>query len=420
MKLLSKTSIYYLLFALPVFAICSVLLYYLVSGQITDNVDESLVKEKIKVEEKLKTTTNINDLDNAISLTPIKLNSADKLVYKQEHVFSDTTMYDSIEEEILPYRVLTAIVKNDSTSFKLIIRKSSMESDDLIESIIYPVLILFVILLVGFFIINWLVSKKIWTPFYYTVERLNKYKIDETPTEYESTSIKEFSELNAVLTAMTQKIYSDYKSQKQFIENASHEIQTPLAVIKSKIEILIQSSTLSESDMQIIQSLYNASNKLSLLNKGLLLLSKIENNQFIDLENIQFKQLIEKNLEHFEDLISIKNLKIERNYQSNPFHQMNPVLADILITNLIQNAIRHNIKDGFIKIELTENSVKLSNSGGSTVANTNELFDRFKKSDGSVDSIGLGLAIVKEICENFDMTIKYTCENFVHTIELFL
>jgi signal transduction histidine kinase len=170
--------------------------------------------------------------------------------------------------------------------------------------------------------------------------------------------------------------------------------------------------------MQIIQSVYNASNKLSSLNKGLLLLSKIENNQFIDLENIQFKQIIEKNLEHFEDLITIKNLRMEKEYQTIPFHQMNPILADILITNLIQNAIRHNIKDGFIKIVLTENSVKISNSSNSTVRNTNELFDRFKKSDDSADSIGLGLSIVKEICENFNIDLNYRSENNIHIIKL--
>ena len=418
MKLLSKTSIYYLLFALPVFAICSVLLFHFISAQITDNLDESLVKEKIKIEEKLKKGKVVSDVDDAILLTPTTPSTIKELLNNPEYSFSDTSMYDSLEEEILPYRVLTAIVSDGKNNFKLEIKKSSMESDDLIEGILYPILILFIVLLLGFFFINWFISKKLWKPFYKTVDRLNQYKIDELPTKYEFTSIKEFSALNSVLTTMTEKIYSDFKNQKQFIENASHEIQTPLAVIKSKIEILIQSSSLSENDMQIIQSVYNASNKLSSLNKGLLLLSKIENNQFIDLENIQFKQIIEKNLEHFEDLISIKNIQIERDYQSNPFHQMNSILADILITNLMQNAIRHNIKDGFIKIELTEKSIKLSNSSSTTVANTNELFERFKKSDGSADSIGLGLAIVKEICENFNIHLNYSSENNIHTITL--
>jgi signal transduction histidine kinase len=327
-------------------------------------------------------------------------------------------MYDSLEEEVLPYRVLTATVSDNKNNFKLVIKKSAMESDDLIESIIYPVLILFIVLLFGFFFINCFISKKLWSPFYKTIELLNQYKTVEQPTNFETPNIKEFHALNSVLNSMTKKIYSDFKNQKQFIDNASHEIQTPLAVIKSKIELLIQSTTLSENDMQIIQTVYNASNKLSSLNKGLLLLSKIENNQFIDIETIQFKQLIEKNIEHFEDLISIKNIRIERDFQSSPVQQMNRVLADILITNLIQNAIRHNIKDGFIKIRLTEHAIQLSNSSSTTVANTNELFERFKKSDGSAESIGLGLSIVNEICENFNIDLSYRSENDIHTLTL--
>ena len=412
MKLLNKTSIYYLLFAVPVFAVCSIVLYLFVSSQILDNLDESLWKEKIKVEQKLKTGKSIDDLDDAISLKPTSLKSI------EGETMSDTTMYDSIEEEFLPYRTLKNIVSDGKSNYLFTVRKSSMESDDLIESIIYPILLLFIVLLAGFFAINWYVSKKLWKPFYQTLEQLNHYKISEKSEKFNATSIQEFSELNKTLNIMTEKIHTDYISQKQFIENASHEIQTPLAVIKTKIELLIQSANLNENDIQIIQSVYNASNKLSSLNKALLLLSKIENNQFKDLETVDFKSLIEKTLEHFGELAELKNIRIERAYLANPFHQMNPILADILITNLVQNAIRHNIQDGFIKIELAEQSIKLSNSSSTTVESTNELFDRFKKSDGSTDSIGLGLAIVKEICENFGIKLLYLSENNTHSLTL--
>lgn len=307
MKLLNKTSIYYLLFAVPVFTVCSIVLYFFVSSQILDNLDESLWKEKIKVEQKLKAGKNIDDLDDAISLTPTTFESV------EGEGMSDTTMYDSLEEEILPYRVLKSVVSDGKASYLFTIRKSSMESDDLIESIIYPILLLFIVLLGGFFLINWYVSKKLWKPFYQTLEQLNNYKISESFEKFGSTAIQEFSELNKTLNSMTEKMHSDFISQKQFIENASHEIQTPLAVIKTKIELLIQSANLNENDMQIIQSVYNASNKLSSLNKALLLLSKIENNQFKDIETIQFKSLLEKTLEHFGDLAELKNIRIEKN-----------------------------------------------------------------------------------------------------------
>ncbi|CAN5492983.1 HAMP domain-containing sensor histidine kinase [soil metagenome] len=415
MKLLNKTSIYYLLFAVPVFALCSIFLYVYVSAQIRDNVDEALWKDRLKVEQKLQAGKSIDSFDDEIKLIPTEKDAIDGELVA---FLSDTLIYDKYEEEFLPYRIQKSVVNSGKLHYLLTIKKSTIEADDLIESIIYPILLLFVVLLFGFFFINWYISKKLWSPFYKTINQLNSFKISETPIKYEKSAIKEFSELNSVLTNMTEQMYQDFISQKQFIENASHEIQTPLAVIKTKIELLIQSSTLSEKDMQLIQSVYNASNKLSSLNKALLLLSKIENNQFIDLENIYFKSLIEKNIEHFEDLISIKNIKIEKDYSATPIHQMNPILADILITNLIQNAIRHNIKDGFIKIELAEKFIRLSNSSIADISDTNELFKRFKKSDESNDSIGLGLAIVKEICESFDIKLQYQSENNTHSLTL--
>lgn len=413
MKLLNKTSIYYLLFALPAFAVCSFVLYNLVASEIQDNLDESLWKERIKVEQKLKAGKTIDGFDDAISLTPTVLEYNDGAA-----TISDANMYDSIEEELLPYRVLQTVVSDGKSNYLFTIRKSTMESEDLIESIIYPVILLLIILLLGFFFINWYVSKKLWKPFYKTLEQLNEYKISEKTQQFTSTNIQEFSELNKALSAMTEKMHTDFINQKQFIENASHEIQTPLAVIKAKIEILIQSKNLNENDMQVIQSVYNASNKLSSLNKALLLLSKIENNQFKETETIEFTLLIDKTLEHFEDLAGLKNIQIEKNYVSSPSIKMNPILTDILISNLFQNAIRHNVLNGHIKIDLSNNSLSISNTSESTIENTVELFNRFHKNEASAESIGLGLAIVKEICDNYSISIDYRCENKYHTIKL--
>lgn len=414
MKLLNKTSIYYLVFALPVFAICSGLMYYLVSSEIIDNLDESLWKKKTDIEHRLKNGVNPMYLQD----DHIALKSIVQHVNDSDYYFSDTMMYDKMEEEILPFRILRAPVSDGKNNYTLTIQESYIESDDLISSILTPVIILFIVLLLGFFLINWFISKKLWSPFYKTLEQLQHFKIDNTPVKFEAARIKEFSELNAVLTVMTEKIYTDYISQKQFIENASHEIQTPLAVIKSKIELLIQSSTLSENDMQIIQSVYNANNKLSALNRALLLLSKIENQQFKDVDEIKFKIFIERTLENFEDIIALKNISIKKNYSAEAIYKMNPILADILIGNLLQNAIRHNISGGTISIELNEKSIIISNTSASTVINTDELFQRFKKNEASAESIGLGLAIVKEICDTNHIQIGYVCNNSVHTVEL--
>ncbi len=415
MKLLNKTSIYYLLFALPVFAICSAFLYYLISSEIIDNLDESLLKEKTELEQKLKSGIDYTALQD----DEIHFRLFNGIIKESSIRFFDTTIYDKTEQEILPFRGLTTIINNGDTNLEVFVLRSYIESDDLISSILYPVIILFVILLAGFFLINWYVSKKLWKPFYQTLEQLTNYKITEETEKFANVNIKEFSELNTTLTAMTKKMHEDFINQKQFIENASHEIQTPLAVIKSKIELLIQSKNLNESDIQIIQAAYNASNKLSALNKALLLLSNIENNQFKEIETIGFMSFIEKTLEHFEGLEEIKNIKIEKNYSSELKIKMNPILAEILISNLIQNAIRHNVKDGTIKIDLSQHLFSISNTSDSNIENTQALFNRFHKNEASAESIGLGLAIVKEICDKYSIKIEYKCEQKVHTIELY-
>ncbi len=413
MKLLNKTSVYYLLFALPVFAICAGVLYYFVSSQIINSLDESLAKEKATIELNLKKGNLVHDMDNEVTLIPINSKNISPKIY-----FSDTLIYDSTEVELLPYRLLKGNVSDGKINYAITIRTSHIESDDLIKSILYPVLFLFVLLLVGFFLINYFISKRLWKPFYKTLDKLNSYNIAETVIKFEATTVNEFTELNTVLNKMTEKIHNDYVSQKQFIENASHEIQTPLAVIKSKIELLIQSTSLSEKDMEIIQSVYNASNKLSSLNKALLLLSKIENNQFKDSEEINIETLIEKTLLNFEEMISLKNIRVEKDYQSEVNYKMNATLADILITNIIQNAIRHNVKDGFISVLLKNNSIIISNSGGALTSETSELFQRFRKSESSAESIGLGLAIVKEIGDRYKISIDYRYSYGVHCIEL--
>ena len=318
-----------------------------------------------------------------------------------------------------PFRVLiTTINDGKNNNYLLEIRESYIESDDLLESILVPVLILIVVLLAGFFLINRYISKKLWQPFYSTLEKLKVYKVNDASVSFEKTSIQEFSELNKTLELMTNKIHNDFISQKQFIENASHEIQTPLAVIKSKIELLIQSKTISKGDMQLIHSLYNASNKVSSLNKALLLLSKIENNQFKEVEEIQFKTLIGKVIEHFQDIISHKNIKVRKNYLAEPSFKMNSILAEMFISNLLQNAIRHNIEGGLINIHLSETRIVISNTSDYSIENTNELFLRFRKSEASAESIGLGLAIVKEICDKYKIKINYTCKDRIHAIEL--
>jgi len=217
---------------------------------------------------------------------------------------------------------------------------------------------------------------------------------------------------------MSKKLQQDYRSLKEFNENASHEIQTPLAIIKSKLELLIQNEALDEDQMRIINSVYEATNRMSRLNQGLLLISKIDNNQFPRAEKINFQQLIEKNLEHFEELISLKKIRVTVSFSKKVEHEMNKTLAEILVSNLLSNAIRHNLEEGEISVTMDAENLTISNTGHPLTLSPGELFERFRKSDRNSESAGLGLAIVKRILLIYNYHISYTVNGPTHQLKI--
>ena len=274
MKLLNKTSIYYLLFVLPVFAICSGSLYYFISARVIEQLDESLRKEKMEIQEKLESGVAINSLkddevcfrlltakdtnnltktgnaetqventksdddeDEIIASDKVEDKNSDdddesendsteaknadvllkeKSIANTKYQYLDTLLYDTAKAEKVPFRALKAFVSDSKNNYEITLLESYAESDDLTAGILLPVLVLFIVLLIGFFLINFWISKKLWKPFYKTLQQLEHYKIEETSMKFDTTTIKEFSELNNVLNEMTKKIYSDYSSQKQF------------------------------------------------------------------------------------------------------------------------------------------------------------------------------------------------------------
>jgi signal transduction histidine kinase len=237
-----------------------------------------------------------------------------------------------------------------------------------------------------------------------------------------SSDISEFDTLNKVLTNMANKIENDFINLKEFTENASHEIQTPLAIIKSKLEILIQSTTLTREQIELVQIMDHATSRLSKLNMGLLLIAKIENNQYEKMEPVSLGSLIRKSLETLDDFIRHKNLEVKWEMEEMVSVNMNPVLADILVNNLINNAIKHNVCDGYITIMLSVKELTIENSGkplvGNSIENPSDLFHRFKKNSTSDESIGLGLAIVKKICDTYHLSIFYTIKDNIHSISI--
>lgn len=418
MKLLNKSTIYYLVFLLPILLACGIIFYFIISQQINANADEALVaQKKLTIESFIVTDSSnlhfFNDDDD-----DVKIRTVQKPLALQNY-FLDTLAYDSTEMEMIPFRELKSYFQKDKKYFEIIITRSNFKSDELAESIALMLAIMFALILISFIFINRYVSRKLFKPFYKSLNLLHTISFaDIKPNPFNPSTTKEFQELNIALNRMTEKMFLDFNNQKQFTENASHELQTPLAVIKARIDLLIQNKDVTAEIMEQVQEIEKSVNKLSLLNKSLLLLSNIENKQFDSSNPTQLAELIDKTILEFDEHLKNKSISLYKEYNFPPTLVLNSLLAEILFSNLIQNAIRHNIENGIIKVEINNDYLVISNSGASLKGNEHTIFNRFAKFNPSVESLGLGLAIVKQICDYYNFTIQYSYTGNLHTFRI--
>ena len=418
MKLINKTTLYYFLFLLPVMVLSGMMFYFLLIQQIDKSIDESLMEQQKILTDKFFASDSLliqlqNDPDNDVTILETKKKIPNTIE------LTDKFIYDTTEAEVVPFRQLQSTFLKGGKQFQLTVIRSNIERDELVESIALGLAILFCFLLLTFLLVNRFLSRQLWKPFNETLKILNTISFSNMQVNsFKASSIKEFQQLNVALNGLTEKLYNDFNNQKQFTENASHELQTPLAVIKSRIDLLIQSKDVTEEMMEQIQEIEKSVNKLSHLNKSLLLLSKIENHQFDDLQLIRLSELSDKLIAEFDESLKNKNIQLRKEYRFPPQLQLNPLLAEILFSNLFKNAIRHNIIEGEIKIEITQKYFLISNSGTSLSGNEKNLFKRFAKFNTSIESIGLGLAIAKQICEYFNFSITYSSENNLHCFKI--
>ena len=415
MRLLTKTSIYYLMFSLLLFTAGGVIFYMQVKGNIDEDVTEDLYLKKDKVLQYYKDSSKI---------PPRRISLDDEIIFTEQSVpineqLRDTILVNHLDEEEQPYIQLIFPAKLGDKYYSVTINKAMFESEDLIESVITSFVITAALLIVSLFVFSRLVSKSFMMPFYRTLKAMQRFEVNKNePIKLSPVKTSEFRTLNEVIIRMTDKILSDYRNLKEFTENASHEIQTPLAIIRSKLELMIQQENLSGEQMDLLQDIYESANRLSRLNQSLLLLSKIENRQFHEEEKIDLKALIENKLSQFEEMIAYRNIIVEKHLSGSTNIKMNLQLADILISNIIGNAIKHNINHGTIIIELGNNSLVISNSGTTSQMPIEKLFQRFQKANSSSDSAGLGLSIIKQITDNYNFMLNYKYLSDKHIISV--
>lgn len=414
MKLIKQISSRYILVSVTVALLCVPILFIVLKRVLLNNLDELILQQKEWIVKKLHTTSpgNFISFNNNIIIT-----MSDRAPARDSLFYEDIYMPE--DSETITHRVLLTGAKIHGKPYRIQIQRSIIETEDLVKTVVWVMTLFLLVLVTGLLLVNWSLAKKIWRPFYETIEKLRDYKIDKTPVlRLGRSNISEFNEMNQTLENLADKNQQIFLAQKEFTENAAHELQTPLAIIKTNVDMLLQKESLTGEEAAIIGNISEASQRMARLNKSLLLLSKIENRQFTQNEMVNFTILIRKYLEQYEDAIHQKNIITETRTDGDFIVNVDPVLASILTGNLLSNAIRHNIPSGRIIIHTFKEKIVIANSGKEYELDNSRLFRRFQKQSHNNDSTGLGLEICKTICELSGMKLVYEFSEMMHTFIL--
>ncbi len=388
---------------------------------LNEEVDESLLLNSDQFLKHIKGFEYLDDLEtdlHVLDQLSYNIHIKPSTELNHDNKFETVTQYDTIEHEERPFRQLSSSVLIKGKPYLLTVRMSLVDSQDLIVAVGIVQVVLIILLTAGLLLINRSLSKKLWKPFYKTISQLKAYELDKNESfQIEKTDIIEFDDLNKTINSLTDRNRKIFLQQKEFIENASHELQTPLAIFQSKLDVLMQQPSLSESYAETISELEATAQRMSRLNKNLLLLSKIDNEQFITKENVELKTITLDLLDKIRSIADMNNLSITTSIQALKL-LANKTLIEVLITNLLYNAVRHTPGQGSIHVLLDTQRLEISNSGKPFSINPEQIFDRFRKDSTNPESTGLGLAIAKKICDTCSYTLKYSYQNDKHVFSV--
>ncbi|MBS1664338.1 MAG: HAMP domain-containing histidine kinase [Bacteroidetes bacterium] len=421
MRLNNKTIRNYLFFSSVIFILTIPVFYVVVRRVLLNAVDHSL---KIQLQEIRSNLNEIHSqqelsawsrLDKDIALSPTDRPAKDRL-YSVNH-------FSPKHREQEPFREIAGNITVEGQLYQLIIRSSLIENEDLLGSILSVQIGMLIILTGGMLWINQRVSKRLWQPFYVALRNMQTFELNKhTDLSFKTSTTDEFNELNKAIQNLFSRSSELYLQQKEFTENASHEMQTPLAIFQSKLELLMQTTPISEEQANLINTLDETNRRIIKLNKSLLLLTKIENNQYQTIEKIEIVPLCQRLIQQFLVHAESKRLIIHQRFEESFTLPVNSTLIEILLGNLLSNAIRYNRENGEIVISTAKNSLTIENTGAFSPLHPERIFDRFHKqtgSAGSEDSTGLGLAIVKNICTLYGYKISYSFDNGWHFFRVY-
>ncbi len=421
MKLLSYTYRKLALLLFLLMAVWGVLFYYAIIDEVVDETDDTLENYgEILMESALHDPSILETEGSLMSFykfTPIS--EEEGRHYRQ--VFYDATVYIELEDEDEPVRVMcTAFRMPDGQYYELKLMISILERDDMVEAMLWYLGALFLLFLICTSIGIQLVLKGVFRPLHRLLDWLHCIQPGkEVPPLDNPTKIREFRQLSDAALDMGNRSYKAYEEQKQFIENASHELQTPLAIVRGKVELLAESEGMTEQQMEQLDEIYATLGRAVKLNKSLLLLSRIENGQYTEMEDVSVDEILDELLPDLMDIYEHKQVRLIRKREEQPFIiRCNHSLAQILVSNLVKNSLLHNREGGELQVLTTPTSLVIKNTGDVPL-DGEKLFRRFYHGmDGKKDSTGLGLAIARSIALSSSLRLTYEWQDGMHTFRL--
>jgi signal transduction histidine kinase len=415
-KLISEKNIYIFAAYLIIFTIVGLLFYFTLYTVIYLDYNKKLQIRKQYVIKQLNESDSLLTYSK-FSGNTLSISRKTGPAAQQKDIFSDTVIYDEIDNRFMKFRQLKFDIMTNGKNYNVIVRRSVIETEGIIQGLVVVILIIFIILLLILLCVNHWISNKVWTPFFKILEEIKKYEPGKIlKLDFPHTNIKEFNELTGVVVRLMDKISEDFLALKEFTENISHEVQTPLSIIKSKLELLLQSENLSENEVDLVNKSYQSLNKLSKLTEALSLLIKIDNYQFSDFKNIDLTNLFLTKYDLYNELLEMKEISLEKKIQDHFVCTMDPTLADILVENIVSNSIKHNQPNGKITLDISTSEICVYNTGKELLIDPEKLFQRFVKSNSQ--SLGLGLSIVNTICSINHLKVEYTFNKPLHKISI--
>jgi signal transduction histidine kinase len=407
LRYIGMTSIV-LIISVPVF-------YFILQRIMWNNIDEDLQSQRHWIENQLQKTSpeNFVSFNNNILIRRGQFSKNERL--------STEKLYVSYDNEIVPYRIIEFNTTANGEKYAVRIQKSLIESEDILRAIVTMQLSVLLILLAVLVLINRNLNHNVWKPFYKTLDALKKYRIDRDEfINLPNVPINELNDLNQSLNELTKHNREIFTAQKEFTENASHELQTPLAIIQSNLDLLWQTSPLSKEQANLIQNLTENNIRISNLNKSLLLLAKIDNKQFTDVKPVDIALLTEKIMSRFCESFVQSNITLSQQTSLSATVFADETLMEILISNLISNTLRYTPTNGTVDINITHDSFKIGNTAiNSKPLDSRKLFRRFQKQEESTkNSIGVGLEICRRICIQYGFDIQYKFSEGKHWFEV--